>query len=188
MVVLPTGVWQTPPDGDRYISRVSSRCWASLSGGRGRKRGAIRWHWQMETYASLVTMRSCECGANAVLSTHQWLVAKDPGAGDIGPTSAIAYPSHRSRFFSSFEPSQTHSESSSLSSTAFTGQFKRQEAFRQRIVQFLSAISNRERVFMRRNALWNGASDVQSAALRDSVSPYVGGLGSFRLGLAWGLG
>jgi hypothetical protein len=42
MVVLPTGVWQTLPDGDRYISRVSSRCWASISsgGGGGGKRGA----------------------------------------------------------------------------------------------------------------------------------------------------
>jgi len=66
-----------------------------------------------------------------------------------------------------------------LSSKAYTGKSRRQGLFQQQIVHLLSANSNYKRVSTRYR---NSASKGQSAGLSDSVSPYMSGLRSFRLG------
>ena len=44
------------------ISAESARVVGHHSAAAEEREARIRWHWQTETYASLVTMRSCQCG------------------------------------------------------------------------------------------------------------------------------
>lgn len=118
-----------------------------------------QWRWQMETYAALATIRSCKCGidVDSLMARRERTHRRN-----YGPyVSNHFYPARRIRYPCHWSPYRCTQELSSLSSAAFTGQSKRQETFRQQIIQLVSAISNRERVSKKSNALSNDASEAQ---------------------------
>jgi len=69
-----------------------------------------------------------------------------------------------------------------VSSKAYTEQSRKQGLQQQQIVHLLSAVSNYKRVFMHQTRYRMAQAKLNQQPLSDSVSPYVSGLQSFRLG------
>lgn len=99
---MPTRVSETLEDGDRYIVWVSSRV-GHHSAAAEDCEARTQWHWQMETYAALATIRSCKCGidVDSLMARRERTHRRNYGpyvSNHFYPARRIRYPCHWSPY------------------------------------------------------------------------------------------